>query len=237
MTWAAGGTETSWQVQYGVSGFLLGSGTIVQTTTNAMVLNGLSVTDNYDFYVRSNCSTTENSSWIGPVTLQGLFTIVYGNMSANVNSQQHNDMKPYLYTYYGIKAKLENPNYLPADGKVLVVQGNTDPLTPNSSSFTEIYINLSQAFWQPGTYVLNPATSTPSTRVEATMRIVTSATDLTEEVPMQGTITIVEFDTVNKRIRGTFSFPYMEVSTTSSTGPFQVTNGTFDFSIKDDVFQ
>ena len=65
--WQAGGNENSWNLEWGTSGFGLGSGTLLNglTSTNYS-LNSLSNNTSYDFYVRANCSVSNLSSWSGP---------------------------------------------------------------------------------------------------------------------------------------------------------------------------
>jgi hypothetical protein len=57
---------TSWSVEYGLTGFTQGSGTVVNNVTNPYVLSGLTSNTNYQFYVRANCGTSLNSTWAGP---------------------------------------------------------------------------------------------------------------------------------------------------------------------------
>ena len=68
--------------------------------------------------------------------------------------------------------------------------------------------------------------------------IIVNATNPYEvyEDEQQATLTIIEFNQTTKRIRGTFSFPYLIINNSNTTGPFQVTNGSFDFEIEDAVF-
>ena len=80
LNWTGNGTATLWDLEYGLSGFTLGTGTSVSglgsTTYN---LTGLSGNTTYDFYVRSDCGT-EQSSWSGPYTFTTLcapFTAPY----------------------------------------------------------------------------------------------------------------------------------------------------------------
>ncbi|KGD68305.1 T9SS type A sorting domain-containing protein [Flavobacterium aquatile] len=66
VTWVPVGTETAWDIQYGVTGFTLGSGTIVTDVTAANYsLTGLASGTVHQFYVRANCAT-EDSLWAGP---------------------------------------------------------------------------------------------------------------------------------------------------------------------------
>lgn len=54
---------SEWQIEYGLSGFTPGSGTIVNADSNPFVLQNIPADDsNYDFYVRSKCGNNY-SSW------------------------------------------------------------------------------------------------------------------------------------------------------------------------------
>lgn len=67
--WTALGTPTDFEVQWGSTGFVLGSGTIVTgLTANSYALSGLTPATTYQFYVRANCGTSEQSPWAGPFT-------------------------------------------------------------------------------------------------------------------------------------------------------------------------
>ena len=67
--WQAGGNETSWNLEWGVSGFNIGSGTLINglTSTNYS-LSSLSNNTSYDFYVQAICDSNTNSTWSGPFT-------------------------------------------------------------------------------------------------------------------------------------------------------------------------
>ena len=69
LLWQAGGNETSWNLEWGVSGFTIGNGNLLNglTSTNYS-LSSLSNNTSYDFYVQANCSNSNVSSWIGPYT-------------------------------------------------------------------------------------------------------------------------------------------------------------------------
>ncbi len=53
LSWTENGTATQWQVQYGVKGFELGSGTLYNTTSNTVTFEDLQKFTEYDFYIRS----------------------------------------------------------------------------------------------------------------------------------------------------------------------------------------
>lgn len=51
-----------WEIQYGVSGFAIGNGKTVSSTSTVSTISNLSSFTNYDFYVRNKCGTTY-SNW------------------------------------------------------------------------------------------------------------------------------------------------------------------------------
>ena len=63
--WTAGGSESSWAVEWGLSGFVQGTGTMISTATNPQHISGLTSSTTYAYYVRAICSSS-NSDWIGP---------------------------------------------------------------------------------------------------------------------------------------------------------------------------
>ena len=71
LNWIAGGTESLWNVQWGASGFSLGSG-FIDTTSNFLgyPIGSLSPTTTYDFYVQAICDSVNQSYWAGPYTSQ-----------------------------------------------------------------------------------------------------------------------------------------------------------------------
>lgn len=72
LTWNPVGTETAWDIEYGVQGFTLGTGTLLTniSATNYIV-SGLNSGTNYQFYVRAKCST-EDSLWSTPFSFPTL---------------------------------------------------------------------------------------------------------------------------------------------------------------------
>jgi hypothetical protein len=69
LIWIAGGTETQWEIQFGPTGFTLGSGTVVTSNNTTATVTGVSTSSSFDFYVRSKCSASENSGWVGPTNV------------------------------------------------------------------------------------------------------------------------------------------------------------------------
>ncbi|NJN78325.1 MAG: hypothetical protein HC803_08370, partial [Saprospiraceae bacterium] len=59
--WTENGTATSWQVEYGVTGFTPGTGTAAIVSVNPHPITGLTFETNYDFYVRAICAPGDTS--------------------------------------------------------------------------------------------------------------------------------------------------------------------------------
>ncbi len=68
ISWTEEGSASSWQIQYGLQGFLLGTGTLLTVNSNPYTITGLSSGMNYSYYVRSICGSGDTSFWAGPFT-------------------------------------------------------------------------------------------------------------------------------------------------------------------------
>ena len=66
LSWTVGGSETSWNIEYGLSGFTQGSGLISNSTSPSHILSGLSSSTFYEYYVQAQCGTNDLSFWTGP---------------------------------------------------------------------------------------------------------------------------------------------------------------------------
>jgi len=68
LAWSADEAATNFQVQYGVEGFTLGEGIIIDVLGDtAVTVDGLTFETTYDFYVRVVCEG-DNGEWVGPVS-------------------------------------------------------------------------------------------------------------------------------------------------------------------------
>jgi hypothetical protein len=65
LQWTAGGSETQWQIEYGLQGFTPGTGTIVSTNTNPTTLTGLTPNSFYQAYISGICGPGDTSYWAG----------------------------------------------------------------------------------------------------------------------------------------------------------------------------
>lgn len=58
------GSETAFEVEYGLSGFATGTGTVMQTSQTSLFIDGLTPSTDYDAYVRSNCGSEGFSNYV-----------------------------------------------------------------------------------------------------------------------------------------------------------------------------
>ncbi len=79
MSWTVGYIETEWTLEYGPVGFTPGTGTSSVVTTNPATITGMPANQFFDVYVYANCSVTDTSDAVGPVTVntynQGLYMV------------------------------------------------------------------------------------------------------------------------------------------------------------------
>lgn len=68
--WTPGGTESLWNIEWGLKGFALGTGTLISgVAVNPYTLSGLDAATEYDFYVQADCGEARTlSEWAGPKT-------------------------------------------------------------------------------------------------------------------------------------------------------------------------
>ncbi|MBO7586932.1 MAG: fibronectin type III domain-containing protein [Bacteroidales bacterium] len=63
LNWTSGGSEDSWIIEYGPTGFAHGTGTTVSVNANHYTMAGLTNATAYDVYVRANCGLDDLSAW------------------------------------------------------------------------------------------------------------------------------------------------------------------------------
>jgi hypothetical protein len=66
--WNANLTATEWEIEYGLSGFIHGNGTLVSATSHPFTVPNLTPATSYDFYVRTVCGAGDTSYWSMMVT-------------------------------------------------------------------------------------------------------------------------------------------------------------------------
>jgi hypothetical protein len=61
--------ETAWQVEYGPSGFSLGTGTIIETSQSTITISDLPSQTTYEVYVRANCGSQGFSDYADAIVV------------------------------------------------------------------------------------------------------------------------------------------------------------------------
>ena len=72
ISWTENGSATIWNIEYGPSGFVPGTGTLISGVTSNPYngITGLMMDSAYDFYVQADCGGTDGvSEWTGPASL------------------------------------------------------------------------------------------------------------------------------------------------------------------------
>jgi hypothetical protein len=73
LSWSENGTATVWSLEVQPQGLAQGTPTPVSAispATNSQIVAGLTADTPYDYYVRSECSPTDQSRWVGPFTFK-----------------------------------------------------------------------------------------------------------------------------------------------------------------------
>lgn len=121
VAWTNGGSETAWEIQYGLYNFNLGTGTnVTNITTNPYLLSGLTPGTRYQYYVRGVCSGNNPSSWAGPLEF----------------TTECNDVTNYSETFTGYTSGTSFP--LPncwrraGNGSVNITGNSVAPMSPGN---------------------------------------------------------------------------------------------------------
>lgn len=67
ISWKTGGAQ-SWNLEYGPSGFQVGTGTRIMDVSYPYALTGLNPVSKYDVYVQDSCGPGASSHWVGPLS-------------------------------------------------------------------------------------------------------------------------------------------------------------------------
>ncbi|WP_336069041.1 T9SS-dependent choice-of-anchor J family protein [Mesoflavibacter sp. CH_XMU1404-2] len=94
LSWTAGGTETSWNIELvdiTAGGTVTGTATATGVT-NPYSLTGLTASNDYEYYVQADCTGGDFSTWVGPFAFTtaceavGSFTEGFESFSTNVDA-------------------------------------------------------------------------------------------------------------------------------------------------------
>jgi len=76
LSWTENGTATTWDIEYGATGYTQGTGTTITGVTNPYTLSGIPSATTYDWYVRASCGGSGVSTWAGLNTFSTLCNTV-----------------------------------------------------------------------------------------------------------------------------------------------------------------
>ncbi|MEQ8623496.1 MAG: fibronectin type III domain-containing protein [Vicingaceae bacterium] len=82
LSWTENNSATQWEIQYGTTGFTLGTGTDSLVNSNPKTIVGLTPDTEYDFYVRSICLVGDTSAWSIAGTFKTAFACPAGAVCA-----------------------------------------------------------------------------------------------------------------------------------------------------------
>jgi uncharacterized repeat protein (TIGR03806 family) len=77
--------SASYTIEYGLTGFLLGSGTTLEVSGNTALISNLSANTAYDVYVKANCSATNMSMYTGPISFATVAPLVIAEFLPNLS--------------------------------------------------------------------------------------------------------------------------------------------------------
>ena len=118
VSWVSLGDAAEWEIEYGLHGFTLGSGTTATVYSQSYTLQNLMASSQYDVYVRSICGAGDNSTWTGPAS----FSTACGPISVATT--------PWSTDFEGTDAELLNCWVSASTG---YYNGNTFPHITNAS--------------------------------------------------------------------------------------------------------
>jgi uncharacterized repeat protein (TIGR03806 family) len=95
---------TSYTIEYGESGFALGTGTSADVSDNMATLTGLSANTSYDVYVKSNCSATNTSMYTDVMSFTTAAPLVVPQFTTNLSDMfiyegDLSDLNPSPYVF------------------------------------------------------------------------------------------------------------------------------------------
>lgn len=197
------------------------------TGTFSSSINGL--TANTLYYVRAYATNANGTSYGNQVTFTTSNVVPSAFMAGVFNGVAMSNMRP---TWYGGSfggTEEVDVNYDSNMDRYLQLQGD-------GLGGLQLNIWIPEVQWAVGTYQLfdHDVYTTPSSNAWLIQNLpAVSSTNI-----ISGTITITEFSLVTKKIKGTFSFTYdnFMVAGGPNQGPYQVTNGTFDYKLNDPYF-
>lgn len=128
--WAepATGTPEGYEFEYGLFGFEQGTGTLLQLDENLAQIDQLTSGTDYQFYLRTKCSDTDYSEWLGPITFTTAFEPVDLNYAYGFETTNLNGWTPVRATAntgatFTRLTELTDPVFVPQEGDYALAAG------------------------------------------------------------------------------------------------------------------
>lgn len=151
LNWNHNNPNATFAVEFGLEGFTLGSGTLINTATNALQINGLIANTNYQVYVKANCDVANESLWseatnfstlAEPVVAEfkqnlselNIFTGNLGDLNPSIHTFNY-QLSTSLFTDYAHKQRLIA---LP-QGETMTFDGDGLPIFPNNTLIAKTF--------------------------------------------------------------------------------------------------
>lgn len=173
----SGSAPVGYEIEYGETSFIQGGGTTVSTTDPSVVLSGLTASSVYDFYIRSKCSATDFSIWVGPIT----FNTVFEDVTVPYTESFEAASLPYVGWSKASATGYTGPTwdaYAGTSGSTLVQDGSNAAFVVSSATLATDTWMLSRGLILTGgvpvtisyyvrNYVATPSTNTASYDLKA----------------------------------------------------------------------
>jgi uncharacterized repeat protein (TIGR03806 family) len=85
LNWEHDTAGANFTLEYGITGFSQGMGALIEVNSTSTLLTGLMANTMYDFYLRSNCSTENFSSWTATQSFTTATKLVVPELSSNLS--------------------------------------------------------------------------------------------------------------------------------------------------------
>ncbi|WP_299223741.1 fibronectin type III domain-containing protein [uncultured Aquimarina sp.] len=197
-----GGNEQFWEIEYGVSGFIQGNGTVVPSEVNTLDILDLAPTTNYDIYIRSNCGIDEASIWAGPFSFRTSCDPISNetNQFVQNGSFECGDLGSWRSIGTGINASCQYDfTVLENSFNVCVIVPNISPTDGQYAAFTSFDGNAGDVYILEQTIVL-PSNLSSATSLIASFDFVVEYSITNTAATAERTLEVDMFDTSNNLI-------------------------------------
>ncbi|WP_353780163.1 hypothetical protein [Winogradskyella sp. 3972H.M.0a.05] len=111
LQWDDSNDTGSFSIEYGVSGFAQGTGTIVNSSEAMLALSGLTANTTYDYYVQTTCDATSISLWSDVKSFTTLPNPVIPQLLTNLSELNlfNGDLADLTPSIYAFEYKLSTP--------------------------------------------------------------------------------------------------------------------------------